>query len=437
MHQAYFPSPIRQPNIFMTNGGIGYTPPTVPNFPANFNQHLVSQQHFQQEKNIKAVISQSEMIVKEKMWTELFAKTLMTLEDCAPGYELKMLLSKLQMPRPLLQDIQNKIHSDMMILMTALGVQRVMIFGSTVTGLDFGGSDIDFHISLHRSPKTEIEIGDVIRSAALLANHPQSQAFCVLETIYNARVPIIRLVHVPTNTTCDVNFSSMFGYLNSCFIMRILNYDPRIRNLAVILKLWSKSYKIAKCFIMSNYCLVMLMIFYLQNLKVPMLDTIKNNQRSKTPLILDQKDGWNFYYDANINRAYQNTQTLHELLVGFFKFYHDLQFTQKIVSIYNGQLIPREQFTCHPDFETYRNVVSQSELPKLNVQKAQNFIVQDGFEHNLNIGIKYSENRTNKFFRIIRSSDKLCRVTCKDDKFSTLLKKLLTDLPFKKDSKYS
>lgn len=310
-------------------------------------------------------------------------------------------------------------------MLTPLNVNSVMVFGSTLTGLDFIGSDLDFHIQLKKPPMNEDEARLAINRTRKLL-HSQSE-FRFVISVPNARVPIIRLLHQRTTTICDINFTSRFGYYNSCFIGSILSYDIRIKELAVILKLWGKSYKTTDKLNLSNYCLIMLMTFYLQNLEEPMLDTIMNSQKSRRPQVLDPKHKWNIYFNDSINFASRNQLTTRELLVGFFEFYTKLNYSRYIVSPYTGDLIRREEFATHPDMSEYRRIVAESQLAPLKYENPDLLVVQDGFELSVNIGIKSCKKHAESLFELIRISHLKC-LELQNEPFSMLLTKLLTDL---------
>lgn len=178
--------------------------------------------------------------------------------------------------------------------------------------------------------------------------------------------------------------------------------------------------------VLSNYCLQMLMIFYLQNLQEPMLDTIKNNQAQHPPFILSQKFKWNFRFSDSINLSSNNSQTFRQLLTGFFEFYNKINVSEYILSLYNGELISRSSFNEHNDLEPYRRIVSESCLPPIKSDNPQTFIIQDGFELNLNIGIK-CQKHLEIFFGLIKQSTEKC-VEMKNQPLAKLLVKLFTDL---------
>ncbi|XP_070494374.1 poly(A) RNA polymerase, mitochondrial-like [Chironomus tepperi] len=362
-------------------------------------------------------------------WAEIFKETMTLLNGCKAGEEVNILISYLQPPRSAWVKTKKQIYNDLMSVLAPLNVEKLLVFGSTLTGLDFHGSDLDYSCQLKIPPSNDEEIRQLISKTAKLTRYFQGyfQIICIIQ---NARVPIIRLLHTATKITCDVNFTSQFGYYNSYFIGHVLGYDKRIKDIAVILKLWSKTQKLAQQLVVSNYCLLMLLIFYLQNLENPLLDTIINNQRSRSPLILDTKYKWNFYFNDTINKTKDNQSSVRELLVGFFEFYDKLNYNEYVVSLYTGNLITRKSFNENTDLEEYRNIVNTNDLTPLRADSPGMFVVQDGFELNINIGIK-NRKHTATFFELIKMSYKKCE-ELKDKPFAELLIKLFTDIPLPK-----
>lgn len=364
---------------------------------------------------------------RQKDWQEKMEKTLELLKVCKPGEEVQLLLSNLQPPRATWNKIKETIHNDIMKFLGPMGsVEKVLIFGSTLTGLDFHGSDLDFYIQLRNQPTNEDEIRITINKAAKLSRFLYRSDFMMICTIQSARVPLIRLLHKKSKVTCDINFSSQFGYYNSYFIAHLIGYDRRIRDLAVILKLWSKSYKLASQMTITNYCLMMLMIFYLQNLKDPMLDKIINVQRNRSPMVLDAQKKWNFYFNESIDKTKNNCQSVRELLSGFFEFFGALNPSEYVVSLLTGTLIKREVFNTCQELEASRSLISRCGLQNLKCDNADFFHVQDGFELNLNIGIKVKKH-VEYFFELLKQSHQKCE-ELKDRPFSELLVKLFTDI---------
>lgn len=363
---------------------------------------------------------------RQKDWNEKFQLTLNLLSGCKAGEEIQLLLSYLQPVRATWNQTKDQIHNDLLRFLSPMGVEKVLIFGSTLTGLDFHGSDLDFYIQLKTQPVGEDETRITINKVAKLSRFLHSSDFMLICTIQNARVPLIRLLHRKSKITCDVNFSSQFGYYNSYFIGHVIGYDRRIRDLAVILKLWSKSYKLASQMIITNYCLMMLMIFYLQNLNTPMLDKIINVQKTRSPMVLDSHKKWNFYFNDSINKSKSNCQTLRELLVGFFEFYSKLSPKDHVVSLLTGRLIKRENFDTDEELSESRKLIASCNLQPFKSENPDFFHVQDAFELNLNIGIKVKKH-VEFFFELTRLSFEKCE-ELKDRPFAELLVNLFTEI---------
>jgi len=177
--------------------------------------------------------------------------------------------------------------------------------------------------------------------------------------------------------------------------------------------------------VMSNYCLMTLLIFYLQNLEQPMLDSIRNNQALCKPIFLDGKPHWNVAFNDGINLTRQNQQSVRQLFEGFFEFYCKINFANYIVSIYSGSFIKREDFDKHPDYENYRNIIQPNLLP-LQFKNPEQFVVQDGFELNVNVGTK-DKGKVLILFDSIKATHMKC-LELKDAPFSVLITKIFTDV---------
>lgn len=391
-------------------------PPQSPQNKTNQN----SQQSPKSSKYNRAKIANDQKYLR---WNTLFETTLNKLQNTPDHETVNVLRNNLQPTRAAWSKIKDQVTHDMMRLMSPLNVSKIFVFGSTLTGLDFFGSDSDFYVELKQQPP-EKELKFVLKEVSKLSR--RNQDFWVIYCVDKARVPIVRLIHKSTGIFCDVNFSSKFGYYNSYFIGHVLNYDPRIKELAIILKLWSKSYKIADRSIMTNYCLIMIMIFYLQNLEFPMLQTIAKNQSNICKMVLDTKSNWNFNFNDDINLCKNNTQTTRELLVNFFDFFNKINHENYVLSIYTGDLILKTEFDTHKDLGDYRTLIETQNLVPFNYDDADRFNIQDGFELNLNIGIRI-EKHVDEFYDLIKLSYELCE-EMKDKPFSEMLIKLFSDI---------
>jgi DNA polymerase sigma len=404
------------------------------------------------ERKRKGWVSINKTVLEERNleWTQTFQRAMASLQTVQDGDEVNVLRKHLQLPMHQWDVIKNEVFNDLNNCLKFLNVKKILMFGSAITGLDLCGSDIDFYVQvrifaqfskelilkcvkfslkkyflifqLNKQP-TEEEIGSILnRTTKLIGNY---KVFYTLCRITHARVPIVKAIHTKTKTMCDINFSSGFGYYNSYFINNILGFDPRIREVAFLLKLWSKSYNIAEKMKLSSYCLIMMLFFYLQNLEKPMLLSIKESQKGLPPIILNEKLRWNFNLSAEINLITDQKQTTRELLEGFFEFWVAVKHEESMASLYTGTLIKKSDFDTHPDLENYREMVLLENVRPMKTD-TKGLIIQDGFELNLNIAFK---NQTNcdEFFELLKiSNEKIQQL--KNEKFSVVLFKLLTDV---------
>ncbi|CRK99744.1 CLUMA_CG013019, isoform A [Clunio marinus] len=367
----------------------------------NNNNNLQVQEVFRE--NFSSIQEQ-----KDREWTERFDHTMKLLEKCNPGNEIDLISSYLQPSRETFFRMKEEIQHDLSRILSSLELEDIYVFGSTLTGLDFTGSDLDFYIKLRNPPSSELETKQILtRTAKLIySSNVTEKTFRVVCTIHKTRVPLVRLLHTATNIMCDINFSSVFGYYNSLFISYILSYDNRIKNLAIILKLWSKCHQVAKRMILSNYCLLNLMIFYLQNIPSPILDTIANNQDSKAPKIINQK--WNFFFNDQIYIGQGNDKTLRDLLVGFFDFYSNVDYGNLAVCLHSGRLIQKSII-----------------LSSLQDFSQQNDANPQTMRTDPSLCFK-NEKNVEFFFKLIKTSHNKC-IQLQEKPFSELLLTLFND----------
>jgi DNA polymerase sigma len=393
--------------------------------PARENPNESSTKQIKSEDETQ--MSENDKIEKEatieNKWNEAFKEALIQLEsNNVDGAEVAVLTSLLQLDSETFSLQKVQIINDLKSMLNSIGVRDILMFGSTLTGLHFIQSDYDFHVELEQPVRDGEDLKRILNKAGRISRSP-TQKFMLKCVIRNARVPIVRYVHKQTSIACDINFSSKNGYYNSLFIRDVLGFDERIQDLAIILKLWSKVNHLSDRMILSNYSLIIMLFFYLQNLPEPMLDSLKNIQQDHEPLIIDNKSEFNYFYDHRISTVHENTQDVRSLLKGFFEFYYKMNTNNYILCPYNGQLINRIDFDLHEDMDNYRRIVNEYQLMPLKYDNPATLILQDPFDHNLNIGIK-TEKNVEYFRKCTKNSFQKC-VELKDAKFSTLLVSLL------------
>lgn len=159
-----------------------------------------------------------------------------------------------------------------------LGPQwRVQPFGSVANGFGVRGSDVDATCYLvgTQSPNMRTAASELqTRLLPLLNNHPK---FEVVDLIWNARVPIVKLKF---DTLLDVDLSchNTEALSNTRLLRAYAELAPQVRELGVLVKLWAKGEGVcgASRGYLSSYSLTLMAIYFLQvdpSVRMPCLPT--------------------------------------------------------------------------------------------------------------------------------------------------------------------
>lgn len=110
-----------------------------------------------------------------------------------------------------------------------------------------------------------------------------SEAFLKVEVV-EAKVPILKTIHVATGTPCDISASNFLPLHNTKLLGTYCEYDPRVKPLLFLVKLWAKKRKVcdASQGTLSSYSWAILVIFFLQQEKNSHLDTDNKSNKKKT-----------------------------------------------------------------------------------------------------------------------------------------------------------
>lgn len=246
-----------------------------------------------------------------------------------------------------------------------------------MTGLGIKTSDVDCYVALPNGEQPHFT--HILRTRNVLYRYKQK--FRDIIAITSAKVPIVKFIHIPTQCQCDVNFKSPAGVRNSHLIAFLLHWDKRALPLAVLIKYWSKIHKFTGTNLMSNYSLILMVIFYLQLMSI--LPSIYELQKNVPNHYVD---GWNTAFDESMSCSNpNNSDTLYELMGGFFKCYSTFNFKEYIISPFMGRVIHKksfEHFDMSEEFSLYKGMVSKDVRKKLKVESK--ICIQDPFEHNRN-----------------------------------------------------
>lgn len=293
-----------------------------------------------------------------------------------------------------------------------------MPFGSIITGLGIRTSDVDCYVSLPRWVRTPPH------KIVYKAKHTlmtQENIFAELFAIPMAKVPIVKFYHVPTGRHCDVSFKSPSGVQNSKLIAYLLHMDKRALPLAILIKYWSKVHNLTGTNLMPNYSLMLLVIFYLQQVNV--LPSVLILQDSVTE---DVVDNWDTAFREITNYKSTNNSSLYELIGGFFQYYKNFDFASNVVSPYLGTPVAREIFKKLEDvpfeFSLYKHNVQSGLCPNLKIDTRM--CIQDPFDHSRNCCVAIFPKLAEKFTALFQNACKIFQ----EDK-NNFLTGILTKLP--------
>lgn len=196
--------------------------------------------------------------------------------------------------------------------------------------------------------------------------------------ISHARVPILKCYHVRTGYQCDINFSDSYGILNSPIVARLLSFDARIYVLATIIKYWSKLHDCAGRNRISNYAIIWMLLFYLQQLDEPIVPPIMEFQKRVPPFWVNTV--FNFAFDLNLPNQTHNKMRCSELLLGFFKFYKDFDYQSTLICPLYGKSYKKCDILAKklPEFQRYEEILTLNKLNAMSLNKC--LCIQDPFE---------------------------------------------------------
>lgn len=299
-------------------------------------------------------------------------------------------------------------------------------FGSRVTGLAMKNSDVDcfavLPLEVVQNP-TEI----VIHTEAVLR---QNENFLNVEAIAKTKIPKVHFIHKPTNIFCDLTFSGRNAVKNSQLLQYLISSDERIRPLMFLIKYWSKINNFTGTRLMSNYCLILLVVFYLQHVNIlPPIQLLQQN------ITEEMTDNWNTAFARSVNLN-KNSDDVYTLLREFFCYYSNLHFQSNIISLYYGKLIKRKNFTdiqnISWDYEIYYENVTKNFCKALLMDSSLHFCIQDPFNHARNVGITV---RKETAAIIVNHFKRAASIECEtEDEF---LRYLLISNTNSKDHKYN
>lgn len=310
---------------------------------------------------------------------------------------------------------------------------HLFIFNSNSNlSFPFSDSDFDFFVNIKDIIPEDIKI----TMRKIYGDFCQKRTFTKIIPILQARTPILKCTHIVTGFSCDINFTNSRGIYNSNIIRFLLQYDKnqRIYFLAIVLKYWAKVYNLSGTGKITNYALIMMLVFFLQSLREPILPPLIDFQKNTQEIIIDH---WNFGWNFNFKYITKNTMTIVELLAEFFEFYNSYDFEKNIICPLIGRPLKKTDFVNQINstnliFKRYFEYIhipvngnNNNKPNELNMSPA--ICIQDAFEMSHNIASSCGKANFATFKLALAGAVKVCKEHEKSPmKTSELLIQLLS-----------
>lgn len=263
---------------------------------------------------------------------------------------------------------------------------------------------------------------------ALRSLRSQPHLFTELQPIARAKVPLVKFLHIPTGRHCDASFKSPQGIRNSLLLAYLLHLDPRVLSIAIIIKFWAKLHKLTGTNLMPNYALILLVVFYFQQLNIlPSVYELQDKLKPHQQCIVDHWETGFVHIPDYTLKSRKNEFNLYELLTGFFEYYSSYNFATDIVSVFLGCSIKRELFkslnTVPTVFRLYDANLHNGLVQPLRINESM--CIQDPFDHSRNCAVAVSKNLFPKIIGCFKHALK-CYI---EQRSSNFLKAILTVIP--------
>ena len=128
---------------------------------------------------------------------------------------------------------------------------EIQPFGSSACGLGLIQSDLDLHVELNTSIAKSLDRKEKTEALAqVLWTHKR---FRNALPILDCRTPIVQLRDKKTGIKCDLSGCSSMGVLNTKYVKFCLDFDPRARTLAMVIKCFAKKHHITGFIFKSSH----------------------------------------------------------------------------------------------------------------------------------------------------------------------------------------
>lgn len=265
------------------------------------------------------------------------------------------------------------------------------IFGSSANNLGFSGCDIDLYIDCGVYPWLEAKTEAASREEAkdltmfLARKIRQSGKAVKVEAIARARVPIVKFQDRSSRILVDLSFRNAMAVYNTQLINQYTRTHPLVRPYLMMIRYWAKIQGVSgggrPSFLITNYALTMMMLFYLMCRNdpiVPSVSCLRSNWAGHIPTFIGP---WDVGFGSNVNEWFQryHNVSVMELVSEFFSYFGKLETSKWVISPLVGRLLDRHDITMKSRSlpQCLETFLQQFDVIKLEAP----LHIQDPFEH--------------------------------------------------------
>lgn len=235
-------------------------------------------------------------------------------------------------------------------------------FGSSVNGFGKQGCDLDLILRLQSEEVDQRDSRLIFHTKANLNNgRTQAQRYmeCLSDVlqlflpginnvrrILQARVPIVKYNHEYLDLEVDLSMNNLTGVYMSEILYMFGQLDSRVQPLTFCIRRWAKCVGLTNPTPgrwLSNFSLTLLVLFFLQTIKQPILPSINyfiQKARKEDRRVTEDNINCTFLRDLNmIDFTTKNTDTVETLLLQFFEFYSSFDFINRGLSLNDARTI--------------------------------------------------------------------------------------------------
>ncbi|XP_044255611.1 uncharacterized protein LOC123005746 isoform X2 [Tribolium madens] len=224
----------------------------------------------------------------------------------------------------LLKNLQVKNYKDFIVndlkfvLVSKFPKMKLFTFGSKEMKVDTCFSHLDLSLD-------KIESSDMSVISELLS---KSDIFTNVSFVNNA----IQCTHQATKTICKLWFVNHLWLANDRLLRWYFKFGVIIRQMCMVVKFWTLCNNLEGDF--TSYVVYLLVIFYLQQTKIPSVKTLQKD----APKFTINK--WNCGFKSGLSRDDNfKGAKLTQLLAGFFHFYSNFDYISYVISPHYGTSI--------------------------------------------------------------------------------------------------